>query len=165
MDVRSVVLDLVAQDVLLNGLLDTGPGPARRDPDTGEPVAQTCYIVLSWTEDDQDGAPDEHRLTAQAYLPRNCEAEHPFLDFLLQRVWAVLAKGVADGLIVAERQAASRKFASNGFDSISKSGSFVVRPAPPQVEGRPPVRLVPGTGREGDAPRPAERGRATRSVS
>ena len=50
MDVRCVVLDLVAQDVLLNGLLDTGPGRARRDPDTGECVPQTCYIVLTWAE-------------------------------------------------------------------------------------------------------------------
>jgi hypothetical protein len=156
MDVRSVVLDLVAQDVLLNGLLDTGPGRARRDPDTGECVSQTCYIVLSWAEDDQDGAPDEHRLTAQAFLPRTCETEHLFLDFLLQRVLSVLAKGAADGLIVAERQGASREFVDNGFDSISKSGSFMVRPAPPQVEGKPPVRPVPGTGGEGDAPRPVE---------
>ena len=164
MDVRSVVLDLVAQDVLLNGLLDTGPGPARRDPDTGERVSQTCYIVLSWTEDDQDSAPDEHRLTAQAYLPRNCEAEHPFLDFLLQRVWSVLAKGVADGLMVAERQGASHEFVSNGFDSISKSGSFVVRPAPPQAEGKPQVTAGSRHRTRGRRTPSGGNGRATRSV-
>ena len=58
--------------------------------------------------------------------------------------------------MVAERQGASREFVNSGFDSISKSGSFMVRPAPAQAEGKPPVRLVPGTGREGDAPRPVE---------
>jgi hypothetical protein len=134
MDVPSMVLDLISRDVVLNGVLDTGPGPARRDPDTGGPVPQTCFIVLRWAADDRTGAPDgSHRLTAEAYLPRTCTAEHLFLDFLLERLWAVLAKGEADGLIAAERQCASPELVDSGSGSISKMSRFVVRPGKPRA--------------------------------
>jgi hypothetical protein len=108
---------------------------------------------LEWALNDQAGAPaGSHLLTVWAHLPRQRSSEHLFLEFLLQRVRAVLLTGAADGSITSEYRGMSRDVgASSSVDTISMSNRFRVNVRQPRHEGMALLGLVPWAGADRDA--------------
>jgi hypothetical protein len=108
---------------------------------------------LEWAVNDQVGASaGSHLLTVWAHLPRQRSSEHLFLDFLLQRVRAVLMTGAADGSIMSEYRGMSRDLLASGIvDTISISNRFRITARQPRREGMTLSGLVPWAGVDRDA--------------
>jgi hypothetical protein len=152
MDVRSGVFDLIVQDVVLRAVRVTHTDCGQ----TGHAAARsgfgTCFLVLEWARNDQAGAPaDSQLLTVWAHLPRQRSSERLFLDFLLQRVRAVLLTGAADGSIMSAYRGMSRDVVASSFDTISASNRFQVTARQPRHEGMTLLRLAPWAGTDRDA--------------
>jgi hypothetical protein len=146
MDIRSVVFDLIDRDVALRAF---GVAHARRgqhDPTTGRSNDGSCFIVLEWTADDHPWAPaGAQLLTIRAHLPQERLSQHLILDFLLQRLRAVLSAGTAGAPITTRHQATSHDVADSGFGTVFKSSTFQVAPRQPAPGRMTPLRLVPWT--------------------
>jgi hypothetical protein len=146
MDIRSVVFDLIDRDVALRAF---GVAHARRgqhDPTEGRSNDQSCFIVLEWAADDRPWSPaGAQLLTIRAHLPRERMSQHLILDFLLQRLRAVLSAGAAGGSIMSRHQGTSSDVADSGFDTVFKSSTFQVAPRQPTSRRMTQLRLVPWT--------------------
>jgi hypothetical protein len=152
MDVRSAVIDLLAGDVVLRAVSLTHLDCEQSGHAAPRSSFATCSLVLEWGLNDQAGASGSHLLTVWAHLPRQHSKEHLFLDFLLQRVRAVLLTGTADGSITTEYRGMSRHVVVNSsVDTISVSNRFRVNARRPRHKGMSLRGLVPWAGADRDA--------------
>jgi hypothetical protein len=153
MDVRSGVFDLIARDVVLGAVGVTHIDCGQSGNAAAKSGFVSCSLVLEWATNDQEGGPaDSHLLTVWVHLPRQRSSEHPFLEFLLQRVRAVLLTGAADGSITSEYRGMSRDVvASSSVDTISISNRFRITVRQPRHEGMTLLGLVPWAGADRDA--------------
>ncbi len=130
MDTRSAVCTLVAHDVVLGPMLDTGSNGRRhgRHPLRGIPVG--AVVVLEWTARQGTCATARPSLTVRVHLPRRQLADRPFPDFLLHRVRALLTTGtiiVGNGRMLDVRyRGTSHEFVAGDVDTIYKCCTFQV---------------------------------------
>ena len=152
MNIRSKVHDLIARDAVLSAVHVThtergrcGRAPAR----TG---VATCSLVFEWVANDEATAPvDSQLLTVWAHLPRQRAREHLFLEFLLQRVRAVLLTGTADGSITGEYRGMSGDVMASKFGTVCKNNRFRVTARQPRQEEITLLGLVPWAGVDRDS--------------
>ena len=147
MDLRFAAFVLITRDATLRTLLvnyadRVGCGQA---PDTT--AAPTCFLALKWSDNDRPGAPaGSQLLTARVHMPRDCSCEPRFLDHILMRLHAALAKPVRNPVITTRCLDTSPEVMDDGVDTICKCSTFEVAPAPRQRAGAALLELSPWTG-------------------
>ena len=153
MDVCSAAFDLIAGDAVLGAVAVAHMDYGQSGYAAARSGVATCSLVLEWAVNDQAGAPaGSHLLTVSAHLPRQRSSEYVFLEFLLQRVRAVLLTGAADGSITSQYRGMSRDLEpSCSVDTISMSNRFQVTAQQPRHEGMTLLGLVPWAGADRDA--------------
>jgi hypothetical protein len=131
MDLRLVAFDLIARDIGLRALLVNYAD--RLEDDCGDCSATAaCFLALQWSVDEsRPAAAGSQLLTARAHLPRQRAGERLFLDFVLDRVRAALARTARNGSVAARYLGTSREFLDSELDTISKTSLFQIAPAPP----------------------------------
>ena len=128
MDTRSAVLTLVAHDVVLGPLLDTGSNGRRHGhPLRGIPVGS--FIVLEWTAPQGSSATVRPSLSVWAHLPRRQLADRAFPDFLLHRARALLSGTIIVGngrMLDVRYRGTSHEFVAGDIDTIYKCSTFQI---------------------------------------
>ena len=79
-------------------------------------------------------------------MPCHRPNEHLFLDLILGRLRAALTVNAAKGLITSRCLAMPREIMEDGLDTIFKTSTFEIAPAPPQRSGAALLELEPWTG-------------------
>jgi hypothetical protein len=147
MDLRFAAFVLITRDATLRTLLvnyadrvECGHAP--------ESAAPTCFLALKWTDNDRPSAPaGSQLLTARVHMPRDRGNEPRFLDHVLTRLQAALARPVRNPVITTRCLDTSPEVMDDGVDTISKSSTFEVAPAPQQTTtGAALLELAPWTG-------------------
>lgn len=147
MDLRFAAFELITRDAELRALLvnyadrvEQGHGPDGTAP-------ATCFLALKWTDNDRPEAPaGSQLLTAQVHMPRHHSSDLPFLDLVLARLRAALTVNPANALITTRCLETSPEVMEDGVDTIFKTSTFEVAPAPPQRTGVAVLELAPWTG-------------------
>ncbi len=146
MDLRFAAFVLITRDATLRTLLvnyadrvECGQAP--------ESAAPTCFLALKWTDNDRPSAPaGSQLLTARVHMPRDRSCEPRFLDHVLMRLHAALAKPVRNAVITTRCLDTSPEVMEDGGDTIFKSSTFEVAPAPQHSTGAAMIELAPWTG-------------------
>jgi hypothetical protein len=145
MDLRFAAFELITRDPTLRALLvnyadrvEHGHAPNGTAP---------CFLALKWSDNDRPGAPaGSQLLTARVHMPRRCSSEPPFLDLVLVRLRAALRVNPANALITTRCLETSQEVMEDGPDTIFKTSTFEIAPAPRQRTGAALLGLAPWTG-------------------
>jgi hypothetical protein len=146
MDLRFAAFVLITRDATLRTLLvnyadrvECGHAP--------ETAAPSCFLALKWSDNDRPGAPaGSQLLTARVHMPRDPKGEPRFLDHVLTRLRAALARPVRNAVIMTRCLDPSSEVMEDGVDTIFKSSTFEVAPAQQQSTGAALLELSPWTG-------------------
>ena len=146
MDLRFAAFVLITRDATLRTLLvnyadrvECGQAP--------ESAAPTCFLALKWADNDRPGAPaGSQLLTARVHMPRDPKGEPRFLDHVLTRLRAALARPVRNPVITTRCVDTSPEVMDDGVDTIFKCSTFEVAPAPQHSTGAALIELAPWTG-------------------
>ena len=147
MDLRFAAFVLITRDATLRTLLVNYADRVEcgHDPETAAP---TCFLALKWTDNNRPGAPaGSQLLTVSVHMDRDSRNEPRFLDHVLTRLRAALAKPVRNPVITTRCLDASPEVMDDGVDTIFKCSTFEVAPAPRQSTGAALLELAPWTGR------------------
>ena len=146
MDLRFAAFALITRDAQLRALLVNYADRLEHGPAEDGTAPGACFLALRWSEDDRPGAPDGSQLlTARAHMPRHRTDEHLILDLVLRRLRAALAVDAAQQVLTARCLGMSREIKEDGVDTIFKTCTFEIAPAPPQRSGPTLLELVPWT--------------------
>jgi hypothetical protein len=147
MDLRFAAFVLITRDATLRTLL-VNYADRVECGQTPESAAPTCFLALKWTDNDRPGAPaGSQLLTARVHMPRDRKGEPRFLDHVLTRLRAALARPVRNPVITIRCLDTSPGVTDDGVDTIFKSSTFEVAPAPQHSTGAALIELTPWTGR------------------
>jgi hypothetical protein len=146
MDLRFAAFVLITRDATLRTLLvnyadrvECGHAP--------ESAAPSCFLALKWADNDRPGAPaGSQLLTARVHMPRDRKSEPRFLDHVLTRLRAAMTRPVRNAVITTRCLDTSPEIIDDGVDTISKTSTFEVAPAPQQCTGAALLELAPWTG-------------------
>ena len=120
MDLRFEVFELIARDEVLRRLLVN-----YADRLDGRPCDGTCYLALQWTDSASPDAPvGAQALTARVHLPRERAGEQAYLDVVLRRLDAALARATRSGSVVVRRTEPGEAVVEHGADTVYKTRVF-----------------------------------------
>jgi hypothetical protein len=147
MDLRFAAFELITRDAELRTLLVNYADRVEHGPAQDGTAPGTCFLALKWSDNDRPGAPGGSQvLTARAHMPRHRTNEHLFLDLVLGRLRAALAVDTAKRLITTRCLGVAREIMEDGVDTIFKTSTFEIAPAPPRRTGEALLALAPWTG-------------------
>jgi hypothetical protein len=146
MDLRLVVFNLIYRDVVLRALLLNYADRVEHGDASDGTTNETCFLVLRWTAHGQLRTPASSEvLTAHVHVPWHSN-EDSYLDFVVQRLRAALAAGAGNGPITIRCVGASPEVMHSGIDTIFKTSTFEIVPAPPPRRRVTTLKLAPWTG-------------------
>jgi hypothetical protein len=147
MDLRFVAFNLIDGDALLRGLLSNYAHRLHHGRAPEGTAVATCFLVLKWAAAEGRSAPAcTELLTAQVHIPRDVPPHGEYLDFVLSRLGAALTADAASRLITTRCLEKSDGDVENGLDSVFKSRTWEIAPAPSPRGGLAVTRLVPWPG-------------------
>jgi hypothetical protein len=146
MDLRFAAFVLITRDATLRTLL-VNYADRVECGHTPESAAPTCFLALKWAVNDRPSAPaGSQLLTASVHMNRDRESEPRFLDHVLTRLRAALAKPVRNPVIMIRCLGTSPEVMDDGVDTIFKCSTFEVAPAPQHSTGAALIELAPWPG-------------------
>ena len=149
MDLRFAAFVLITRDATLRTLL-VNYADRVECGHTPESAAPTCFLALKWAVNDRPSAPDRPGVpgqrTARVHMARDREGEPRFLDHVLTRLRAALARPVRNPVIMIRCLDTSPEVMDDGVDTIFKCSTFEVAPAPQHSTGAALIELAPWTG-------------------
>jgi hypothetical protein len=148
MDLRFATFDLIFRSVVLRPLLVNYADRLEHGHAPEGVPASSCFVRLRWSVDGSTPTPSGTQLlAAEAHMPRYGEADHEYLDFVLQRVRAALTGEAAAPLITARWLQTSREVLESDVGTIVKVSTFEITAASAtQHHGAALVTWAPWTG-------------------
>jgi hypothetical protein len=146
MDLRFVVFNLIDSDLLLRSLLANYADHLEHGHAPNDVGTATAFLALKWTDERTSTPAGSEFLTAQAHISRNDPSGHEYLDFVLKRLRGALAADAASRSITSRCLRTSEECVENGLDTVFKTSTWEIAPAPSQPEGAAPTRLAPWPG-------------------
>ncbi|MBB3081870.1 hypothetical protein [Geodermatophilus sabuli] len=150
MDLRVVVFNRIVQDAVLRRLLVNHADRVEsgRDPQTG--ASGCAFLVLRWLRSDEPSASAGCEvLVARAHVPGQQPDPGGRLDHLLLRLEVALCAEVGDDALAIRGLGSSPHAVRGPSDTLARSATFVVVPAPSRLDGERELALVPWPGRAG----------------
>jgi hypothetical protein len=147
MDLRFAAFELITRDATLRTLLVNYADRVEHGHAPNGTAPTPCFLALKWTDNDRPEAPPGSQLlTARVHMPRHCTSEPPFLDLVLVRLRAALKVNPANTLITTRCLGTSPVAMEDGTDTIFKTSTFEIAPAPRQRTGAALLELASWTG-------------------
>jgi len=131
-DLRFALFERIVRDSVLRRLLVNYADRLDAALPLG-PTDDTCYLTMEWTTGDPAGASSEgESLTVRVHMPRHRCEERSYLDAVLQRLDAAVARDDVGGPITVRRRATLPDVVQTGADMIFRTRTYDVVAVPGQ---------------------------------
>jgi hypothetical protein len=142
MDLRFVVFNRIVRDELLRRLLVSYAD--RVEAGASRCTGGDAYLALKWVGRDGPSAPaGAELLLAQVHVPGTAPAATRYLDQVLQRFRAAVTGDGGDDTVVTRCLGSSLEATASSADTLVRTTTFLVAPAPLRHAGPVDLGLAP----------------------